>query len=54
MKLLTQNGHRAMGLDPRASATTQIVDDLSDRSSLKALLSRERVTHMPAVCQVRW
>ncbi|MGA8961322.1 MAG: NAD(P)-dependent oxidoreductase, partial [Pseudolabrys sp.] len=46
MKLLTQNGHRAIGLDPRASTTTQIVDDLSDRSSLKTLLAREKVTHI--------
>ena len=41
MKLLTQNGHRPIGLDPRASTTTQIIVDLSDRSSLMALLARE-------------
>jgi UDP-glucose 4-epimerase len=46
MKLLAQDGHRAIGLDPRASTTTQIVNDLSDRSSLKAMLARENVTHI--------
>src|SRR6478736_8009997 len=46
MKLLTQNGHRAIGLDPRASATTQVLDDLSDRARLDALLARERITHI--------
>ena len=46
MKLLAQKGHRAIGLDPRPSATTQIVDDLSDRASLIALLAREKVTNI--------
>jgi nucleoside-diphosphate-sugar epimerase len=46
MKLLIQNGHRAIGLDPRPSATTQVLDDLSDRETLKALLRREHVTHI--------
>jgi nucleoside-diphosphate-sugar epimerase len=46
MKLLVQNGHRAIGLDPRPSATTQVLDDLSDRETLKALLRREQVTHI--------
>jgi nucleoside-diphosphate-sugar epimerase len=46
MKLLVQNGHRAIGLDPRPSATTQVLDDLSDRETLKALLRREHVTHI--------
>jgi UDP-glucuronate 4-epimerase len=46
MKLLVQNGRRAIGLDPRPSVTTQVLDDLSDRETLKALLTRERVTHI--------
>lgn len=46
MKLLVQNGHRAIGLDPRPSATTQVLDDLSDRETLKALLRREQITHI--------
>jgi nucleoside-diphosphate-sugar epimerase len=46
MKLLARNGIRAIGLDPRPSATSQIVDDLSDRARLNALLTRERVTHI--------
>lgn len=46
MKLLIQNGHRAIGLDPRPSATTQVLDDLSDRETLKALLRREQITHI--------
>jgi nucleoside-diphosphate-sugar epimerase len=46
MKLLVQNGQRAIGLDPRPSATTQVLDDLSDRKTLKALLRREQVTHI--------
>ena len=43
MKLLTENSQRAVGLDPRPSATTQIVDDLSDRPRLKKLLADEKV-----------
>ena len=46
MKLLAQNAHRAIGLDPQPSPTTQIRDDLSDREKLKGLLTRERVTHI--------
>ena len=46
MKLLVQNGRRAIGLDPRPSATTQVLDDLSDRETLKALLTREKITHI--------
>ncbi len=46
MKLLVQYGHRAIGLDPRPSATTQMLDDLSDREILKALLTREKITHI--------
>jgi UDP-glucose 4-epimerase len=46
MKLLAEQNQRAIGLDPRASATTQVVDDLSDRSKLVKLLASEKVTHI--------
>jgi UDP-glucose 4-epimerase len=46
MKLLAEQKQRAIGLDPRASATTQVVDDLSDRAKLTRLLSDERITHI--------
>ena len=46
MTLLAGNGQRAIGLDPRPSATTQVVDDLSERSKLSRLLSREKITHI--------
>jgi nucleoside-diphosphate-sugar epimerase len=37
---------RAIGLDPVASASTQCIDDLSDRVRLRALLAREKITHI--------
>jgi len=46
MKLLVRRGYRAIGLDPRPSVTTQVLDDLSDRETLKALLTREKITHI--------
>jgi len=46
MKLLAEQKKRTIGLDPRASATTQVVDDLSDRSKLTTLLAGEKVTHI--------
>jgi UDP-glucuronate 4-epimerase len=46
MKLLAQDGRRAIGLDPVPSATADIIDDLSDRARLKALLADKRVTHI--------
>ena len=46
MELLGEQKQRAIGLDPRASATTQVVDDLSDRSELAKLLAAEKVTHI--------
>ena len=46
MKLLADISQRAIGLDPRPSATTQVVDNLSDRAKLKALLATEKVTHI--------
>ena len=46
MELLGEQKQRAIGLDPRSSATTQIVDDLSDCSKLARLLKNEKVTHI--------
>ena len=46
MSRLATAGHRAVGLDPIPAATTQVIDDLSDRDRLRALLQRERVTHV--------
>src|SRR5262245_27198579 len=46
MKLLDQNGRRAIGLDPVPSATADIIDDLSDRPRLKARLADNKVTHI--------
>jgi nucleoside-diphosphate-sugar epimerase len=46
MKLLAEQRQRAIGLDPRPSDTTQVVDDLSDRAKLAKLLSGENVTHI--------
>jgi nucleoside-diphosphate-sugar epimerase len=36
----------AIGLDPRPSVTTQLIDDLSDRTRLRDLIARERITHI--------
>jgi nucleoside-diphosphate-sugar epimerase len=46
MKLLAESSHRAIGLDPRRSVTTQVIDDLSDRARLKNLLAAEKITHV--------
>ena len=46
IKLLAEQKQRAIGLDPRSSATTQVVDDLSDRSKLAKLLANEKITHI--------
>jgi len=46
MKLLGEQKQRTIGLDPRASATAQVVDDLSDRSKILKLLAGEKVTHV--------
>jgi UDP-glucuronate 4-epimerase len=37
---------RAIGLDPVAAASTQCIDDLSDRARLRALIAREKITHI--------
>jgi len=39
-------GHGAIGLDPVAAAKTHVIDDLSDRSRLRALIAREQITHI--------
>jgi nucleoside-diphosphate-sugar epimerase len=46
MQRLAAAGRNAIGLDPRPSATTQVIDDLADRARLRALIARERVTHI--------
>jgi len=46
MKVLAEQKQRAIGLDPRASTMTQVVDDLSDRSKLTKLFSSEKITHI--------
>ena len=46
MMLLAEQKQRAIGLDPRASATTQVVDDLSNHSKLTKLLTNEKITHI--------
>jgi UDP-glucose 4-epimerase len=46
MKLLAEQKQRAIGLDPRSSATTQVEDDLTDRSKLTRLLAHEKITQI--------
>ena len=46
MRALAESGRCAIGLDPRPAPTTQVIDDLSDRTQLAALIARERVTHI--------
>jgi nucleoside-diphosphate-sugar epimerase len=46
MTRLASAGHRAIGLDPSPAPTTQMMDHLSDRARLRALLEREGVTHI--------
>jgi len=43
---LASAGRTAIGLDPVAAASTQCVDDLSDRARLRALIARETITHI--------
>src|SRR5436309_766395 len=43
---LATAGKNAIGLDPRPAATTQVIDDLSDRARLRDLIAREKVTHI--------
>jgi nucleoside-diphosphate-sugar epimerase len=46
MARLAAAGHGAVGLDPVASTSTQVVDDLSDRGRLRDVIARERITHI--------
>src|SRR5881394_2475931 len=43
---LAAAGQTAIGLDPRPAATTQVIDDLSDRARLRDLIAREKITHV--------
>jgi nucleoside-diphosphate-sugar epimerase len=43
---LAAAGSRAIGLDPRPAATTHVVDDLTDKERLRALIVRENITHI--------
>src|SRR5437763_1824568 len=38
---LAATGKNAIGLDPRPSPTTRVIDDLSDRARLRELIARE-------------
>jgi nucleoside-diphosphate-sugar epimerase len=37
---------KAIGLDPRPSPTTQVIDDLCDRARLRDVIAREKITHI--------
>src|SRR5947209_20507678 len=46
MSRLAAAGRKALGLDPRPSPTTHIIDDLSDRARLRDVIAREKITHI--------
>ena len=46
MSRLAAAGHHAIGLDPRPSPATRVIDDLSDRARLRELIAREKITHV--------
>jgi nucleoside-diphosphate-sugar epimerase len=46
MARLAAAGQHTIGLDPRPSASTQVIDDLSDRTRLRDLIAREAITHI--------
>ena len=46
MARLAACGQKAVGLDPRPAATTQVTHDLSDRMRLRDLIAREKITHI--------
>lgn len=46
MAHLAAAGYRAIGLDPVPSSTTNVLDDLSDRTRLRDLIAREKITHI--------
>jgi nucleoside-diphosphate-sugar epimerase len=43
---LTASGRQATGLDPQPASTTHVIDDLSDRTRLRDLIARAKVTHI--------
>jgi len=46
MSRLAAAGRSAIGLDPRPSPTTHVLDELSDRTCLRDLIAREKITHV--------
>ncbi len=46
MPRVAASGSRAIGLDLRPAPTTQVIDDLSDKERLRALIVRENITHI--------
>jgi nucleoside-diphosphate-sugar epimerase len=46
MSRLAAAEKKAIGLDPRPSPTTQVIDDLSDRARLRDVIAREKITHI--------
>src|SRR3954447_8744081 len=46
MSRLAATNKKAIGLDPRPSPTTQVVDDLCDRARLRELIAHEKITHI--------
>ena len=44
--IMARLGNRAIGLDPAASTSTKLIDDLSDRTRLRDILAREKITHI--------
>jgi nucleoside-diphosphate-sugar epimerase len=46
MQRLAAAGRVAIGLDPRPAATTQVIDDLSNRERLRDLIALRHVSHV--------
>jgi nucleoside-diphosphate-sugar epimerase len=46
MARLATLGEKAIGLDPRPARSTQVIDDLSDRARLRALIAGETISHI--------
>ena len=46
MSRLAAADRKAIGLDPRPSLATHVIDDLSDHARLRGLIARERITHI--------
>src|SRR5947199_7030892 len=46
MSRLAAAEKNAVGLDPRPSPTTHVIDDLSDRARLRKLIAREKIMHI--------